>query len=163
MVGVVQRRPHEVTHLRARSSHQIITRYKEISLRPSQPAKPPPRALTRMGLFSGTIPDENIAAGYHRASVAARRSAAGTDAMCGGAMGESGSKSLRRRRRRRQCPRGSGPFPRKKRKGSPIRVRAQAQHESESESWAAWAVRPAAYLSRARGDASPRARARSRN
>lgn len=161
MVGVVQRRPHEVTHLRARSSHQIITRYKEISLRPSQPAKPPPRALTRMGLFSGTIPDENIAAGYHRASVAARRSAAGTDAMCGGAMGESGSKSLRRRRR--QCPRGSGPFPRKKRKGSPIRVRAQAQHESESESWAAWAVRPAAYLSRARGDASPRARARSRN
>lgn len=161
MVGVVQRRPHEVTHLRARSSHQIITRYKEISLRPSQPAKPPPRALTRMGLFSGTIPDENIAAGYHRASVAARRSAAGTDAMCGGAMGESGSESLRRRRR--QCPRGSGPFPRKKRKGSPIRVRAQAQHESESESWAAWAVRPAAYLSRARGDASPRARARSRN
>lgn len=161
MVGVVQRRPHEVTHLRARSSHQIITRYKEISLRPSQPAKPPPRALTRMGLFSGTIPDENIAAGYHRARVAARRSAAGTDAMCGGAMGESGSKSLRRRRR--QCPRGSGPFPRKKRKGSPIRVRAQAQHESESESWASWAVRPAAYLSRARGDASPRARARSRN
>lgn len=102
MVGVVQRRPHEVAHLRnpqiIHTPHHHGNRRREISLRYRRmETKKEMAFITRMGLPPARIPDENSAAVTHRAHSAPRRSA-GACAENAGAIVEAAAAG------RRECP-----------------------------------------------------------